>query len=134
MAPYRLINCLFLLLNRFPFLNRFPPLHPHREHVVGTCCREHVVGTCCPGKGVVIMLSEHVVGTCCLIKVPGHFGILFRWFRELGFFVKIWTRRPPNYYQNGSKHTRNIMESFYNNIIFDIWVSKKLNIFEIFER
>ena len=33
-------------------------------------------------------------------------------------FVKIWTRRPPNYYQNASKNTRKIMESSWKNIIY----------------
>ena len=33
-------------------------------------------------------------------------------------FVKIWTRIPPNYYQNASKNTRKIMESSWKNIIY----------------
>ena len=33
-------------------------------------------------------------------------------------FVKIWTRRPPNYYQNASKNTRKIMESSWKSIIY----------------
>ena len=33
-------------------------------------------------------------------------------------FVKIWTRRPPDYHQNASKNTRNIMDSSLKNNIF----------------
>ena len=33
-------------------------------------------------------------------------------------FVKIWSRRPPNYHQNASKNTRKIMESSWKNIIY----------------
>ena len=34
------------------------------------------------------------------------------------FFVKIWTRSPPDYYQNASNNTRKIMESSCTNIIY----------------
>ena len=63
-----------------------------------------------------------------LIKVPGHFGILFGWFRELRKFCQIWSRRPPNYYQNASTNTRKIMESSWKNIIYvNLWHQKIRN-------
>ena len=46
----------------------------------------------------------------------------FQYFlNDLGNFenlVQIWTRRPPNHYQNASTNTRQIMKSFWKNIIF----------------
>ena len=44
--------------------------------------------------------------------------------------VKIWSRNPPNYYQNASNNTRKIMESSWKNIILSIWDT---NIFENFQ-
>ena len=37
--------------------------------------------------------------------------------------VKIWTRAPPNYYQNGSKNTRKNMDSSWKKLSMSIWDS-----------
>ena len=52
-------------------------------------------------------------------------------FLEFENFVKIWTRRPPNYHQNASKNTRKIMESSWKNIILSIWDSQNFEQIEI---
>ena len=52
-----------------------------------------------------------------LIKVPGHFGILLDDSGNFENFVKIWSRRPPDYHQNALKNTREIMESSWKHII-----------------
>ena len=48
-------------------------------------------------------------------------------------FVKIWTGRPPNYYQNASTNTRTIMESSLKISFLDIWASRNLKMFNVFE-
>ena len=35
--------------------------------------------------------------------------------------VKIWTRRPPNYYQNASKNARQNMDSSWEILLLSIW-------------
>ena len=51
-----------------------------------------------------------------LIKVPGPFAIFLDNSGNFENLVKIWTRGPPNYYQNASNNTRKygiILEKYY---------------------
>ena len=53
-----------------------------------------------------------------LIKVPGHFGILFRWFRELRKFCQNLVPEPSGLLPTCLKKYKKMMESSWKNIIF----------------
>ena len=84
-----------------------------------------------------------------VIAFPGFFGFtLFQngWLRSPDLFQyffddfgnfdnlgKIWTRRPPDYYQNCSK-IQETTESFFNIYYFHIWESMNMKMSEIDEK
>ena len=60
-----------------------------------------------------------------LVKVPGHFAIFKKKIGNFEHLVKIWTRGPPNYYQNASTNTRKIWSHLGQILFMSIWDSKK---------
>ena len=64
-----------------------------------------------------------------LINDSWSIGIFLRWFGELRFFVKIWTRGPPNYYQNASTNTR-IIRTHHGKCYFCQSGTQKMKMFE----
>ena len=59
--------------------------------------------------------------------IPDRLGYFLDDFGNFENLVKIWTRRPPNYYQNASKITRTIMESSWTILFMSIWDTTKSN-------
>ena len=50
--------------------------------------------------------------------IPDRFQYFLDDFGNFENSVKIWTRRPPNCYQNVSKNTRTIMDPSWKNIMY----------------